>query len=790
MRIKEIRCDQFAGLTDREYEFDKGLNIIVGENESGKSTLVDLIYHMFFQRSGLDGRRDKDFRERYFPKNAGQVQGDVIDGVIRFETPEGVYKLSKEWSPGRGGQCRLVRPDGTRISDEDAICSVLEDVLGYGKGVYDELIFASQKRAHTVLSALLGGSSSDNIKELSSTITQAVMETGGIDIDRMEAELAEKADAYAGRWDFAADMPEGGRKRGIGNRWKVGAGKILLSYYDREEAAARLNSARDAELQVEAANAALLEARAKLEDAKQRRERFSRLRSSISERRSNEQLYEAAKLSSAELGQAASDWPEKLEKHEKAVALKAELELAKKKELFEKCSEIASELDRKKAEAQALGSVESSDVREAEALDAKIRSLAGALKGIDISAQIKTFGGAQVKLVSAVSGAELPSEGGRADITEAVNIVIPGVAEIMLSPKGVDAEAAGRELEAARLQLRSLLEKYEVNDFAALQVKQARAAGLKNDIDIAGRRLEAALGGASWEELRSSVEAAGEGVRSAGEVERDIRALSPSPIDVYIGRLSADISRYTEKYGDAEKLAQAIANADGKLDKLAETLSRAQAVPEEFAGVRDADEYDRSLKETIDRLESDADWSRTKLNAAERSLGEQSAEELAEDCRRADEAFERVKAEYARWKHILEVFRRVKESAKGSPMDDIEASFRKYLSEASCGRLALEAVGDDLSGSVTSGRYRLTEDILSEGTKETIDLAFRLAVLDHLFPQGGCTAVFDDPFTDMDPARTEAACRLLESFAERNQVIFVTCDPKYKGLMTGNCIAV
>ena len=60
--------------------------------------------------------------------------------------------------------------------------------------------------------------------------------------------------------------------------------------------------------------------------------------------------------------------------------------------------------------------------------------------------------------------------------------------------------------------------------------------------------------------------------------------------------------------------------------------------------------------------------------------------------------------------------------------------------------------------------------------------------LKHLFPEGGCVAVFDDPFTDMDPKRTAQACRLIEDFAKDNQVIFVSCDDKYTQYMNGNVI--
>jgi len=80
-------------------------------------------------------------------------------------------------------------------------------------------------------------------------------------------------------------------------------------------------------------------------------------------------------------------------------------------------------------------------------------------------------------------------------------------------------------------------------------------------------------------------------------------------------------------------------------------------------------------------------------------------------------------------------------------------------------------------------------DILSEGTKDTIGLAFRLAMLEHLFPNGGGLVVFDDPFTEMDENRTKQACKLVQKFADAgNQVIFVTCDNKYRSMLSGNVV--
>ena len=89
---------------------------------------------------------------------------------------------------------------------------------------------------------------------------------------------------------------------------------------------------------------------------------------------------------------------------------------------------------------------------------------------------------------------------------------------------------------------------------------------------------------------------------------------------------------------------------------------------------------------------------------------------------------------------------------------------------------------------IYSGNKLLDYGKLSEGTNETASLAFRLAVLDHLFPEGGGVIVFDDPFTDMDTDRTVQSCELIKECAQRHQVIFLTCKDEYADMLGGNKI--
>lgn len=51
MKIENLKINGFGKLEDKEIEFSNGINIIQGNNESGKSTLLKFITSMFYGTS-------------------------------------------------------------------------------------------------------------------------------------------------------------------------------------------------------------------------------------------------------------------------------------------------------------------------------------------------------------------------------------------------------------------------------------------------------------------------------------------------------------------------------------------------------------------------------------------------------------------------------------------------------------------------------------------------------------------------------------------------------------------
>lgn len=76
MNIERIRIGAFGGLADREFSFGSGVNILEGENESGKTTIAAFLRFLFYGCSG------EEERGRYFtllPEGADRVLSGWLD---------------------------------------------------------------------------------------------------------------------------------------------------------------------------------------------------------------------------------------------------------------------------------------------------------------------------------------------------------------------------------------------------------------------------------------------------------------------------------------------------------------------------------------------------------------------------------------------------------------------------------------------------------------------------------------------------------------------------------------
>ena len=98
MKINSLKVNGFGKLKDRQVDFTDGINIIFGENESGKSSMLKFISGMLYGTSkNKNGKEISDF-EKYKPWDADNFSGKInytLDDGKTFE----VYREFKKKNP-------------------------------------------------------------------------------------------------------------------------------------------------------------------------------------------------------------------------------------------------------------------------------------------------------------------------------------------------------------------------------------------------------------------------------------------------------------------------------------------------------------------------------------------------------------------------------------------------------------------------------------------------------------------------------------------------------------------
>ena len=790
MKIKQVSCEQFAGISNLDVSFDDGINVVYGKNESGKSTLVNLISRTLFQKARLDKRTDGKFIGSYFPvAKKGAYAGDFIDGKVKLEAEDGDYIVMKEW--GDSSSVRLTTPCA-KISNQTTVDEVLKGILVYGEGVYSDMLFSSQYNADVSLQTLLDSSQRTDAKqEITDAVSKAFAESDGISVDVVEQAINQKIEDIQGKhWDVAAGKPE--YKRG-GDRHKQALGEVLKAYYELEDANAVLEEIARLESDADRTAKDYVAKDADATFAQEKYNNFNTYSNRLALQSDRKKLVQQKEKELEKIKDVLSMWPALCDVLEKAKDLQTQQHNRAVLDKYNLAKQIADELAEIPDKVLSAPCPLESEIASAHIAQRGIASCENKLCGMNLTAAIKMLGSDMVEITSLRTGEKLDISDGNAAITEAVRITVPNVFEMQLSPADVDVDDIEKKIAQHKETLESLFEKYGVTSVAELESLAKSVSDAKEKAKNANGRLELVLAGDTFEDLESAAKDIGADVPEKSVIDKEISGLCAGvQIGSFVASKQTVVDGYASEYGDVANLKVKAFDLQCELDKAKASVVSEDDIPSEYLAVTDPEAYLENLYNELQAKQSLREAALTQKTAAASNLEafkNRVSDDPYADKAKAQQKFDEQKSLLAHWLNIKKAFEAQKSGVSAEPMRDIADKFTEYLSVISSGRVYSDFPDiDKLDMDIYSDDRHIDYQKLSEGTKETVSLAFRLAVLDHLFPDGGGVIVFDDPFTDMDEERTLQACDLLKECAKRHQVIFLTCKEEYISMLAGNTI--
>ena len=791
MKIEKVSCKHFAGLRMVDpISFTDGINVVYGKNESGKSTLVNLISNLLFQSVEQNKNETEKFGQVFFPvaRVGSTTVADSADGKIAMATDEGRVTLEKVW--GANYSSELDTEDGS-IRDQKGIDGALKKILRYGKGVYSELLLSSQKNTNQALKNILDVSKTTEAqREITDKVTQAFAETGGLSIDEIEQRIESKIKELSSNWDIEQNMP---RKKTGKKRHQNSIGEVLKAYYAWEDAEKMLSDLNAFSKKADKA-AEILQTREAEEKAAW--EKYNKFKENIGQLTRKQEIEKNAERVGGDLKKwrkIASEWPELSEKLKRAEQLKEEKDSRTTADKYLKAAGYMTEKDELQKKLEGKDCPEKHEIELVKTAQSEIRKLETNLSKMNIQALVKMVGSHTLEVISLLTGEPVDYT---KPIKEAVRMTVPGVMEMELAPAKVDTAEVQNKIKENNETVESIFTKYAVKDLDELEALANSLKQAAEKLKSVEENLDNLLGTSTYEDLEKEFRKIEANMpRTADEIETDIQKIcGKMSVSDYVSETRTTIKHFTEEHETIEKLNEKIQVAKEEKEKLEKELDELKAVTEEYGQIKKPQEYLDQLKDEWDSKKNALDAAKDQKRDAENRLSifqEGLTDDPADAAEHTRREFEEKKERLAQWQHIRQKLQEQKELIQEHPLEDLTKKFTDYLGIISGGKVTSDQPdADKLDLSILSGNRPISFDLLSEGTKDTVSLAFRLAVVDHLFPNGGGVIVLDDPLTDMDEDRVHQACELIKDDAKRHQVTFLTCREEYQDLLHGNMVRI
>ena len=134
MVINEINIINFGSISNKKIEFTNGFNLVLGENEKGKSTILNFIRFVFY---GFSSRKSE--LKKYEP-----ISGEKINGSITVCDGKNVYEISRNLNLTKSKQVSCVNKTTGEVMDKDFCDNLGENLLNKNDASFINTLFIGQ----------------------------------------------------------------------------------------------------------------------------------------------------------------------------------------------------------------------------------------------------------------------------------------------------------------------------------------------------------------------------------------------------------------------------------------------------------------------------------------------------------------------------------------------------------------------------------------------------------------------------------------------------------------------
>ncbi|MEE1160491.1 MAG: AAA family ATPase [Acutalibacteraceae bacterium] len=766
MKIKSVNIAAFGGLKNKVIDFSDGFNVVYGDNENGKTTVMSFIKMMFYGSGRASAQIAKNARKKYMPWD-----GSAMAGSIDFELKGKNYRLEREFrssdSTDKVALCDLDLGTREAVSPDIGV-----KLLGLTSAAFERSVFIGQM-GFPEKDAAAEGEINSKLSNIVTTGDESVsFNTVSARLEKAKTSLMSKS-GRAGEYDKNIKRIEGLLKRAEESE------KIRADYADFTE------RAKDYKADMEKDIKKAAELKAKI-DSEQDIRNAEKLREMLKTKEELDTLNESLKL---EGGGLADDAYVKMVDLSLSMTETAEKSFndktAEALRLRESLSTAVKPPDSSSAQQEAL--------KEREELEGKSEQIkAEILKNEE---EINKLSSIEAEVLKSRKGVKIPLIAVGAVLLATAAVVFAVFSSAVFS---VASAAVGLILLVLGFVLRPLDREKIDKFYSDLNKIKAENENLKREreevfqkITLLSARLEAINtainAGVSVTErqraLLSECEEQARGFKTEFDTKRDAllklfgrykRAESIEQIKAELEALTANAAKQKEIKQRLNYIVRDLGNITYE-----EAERRIETLPDYKPDNTDFE----ALKQEYDALLALITQKRERLAASEaKALSRLEAAENPDELRSEIEGLKKKTALQAQFVKAADIALEV--------LKDSFAELRRGYGSA------LEQKAGEIFGGITGGKYESMQisksfDItveksgvfggkesafLSAGTYDQAYLSLRLALSDLIFENAESLPILlDDALTQYDDKRAETALKYLKEYSKDGQIIMFTC---------------